>query len=119
MGSVLLKSSILLTKKVITLPFHYIYMSVTEFFSFLQCHLDGEKLGAVFHAPCSDKCKSIMDVQRKEQLTRERGQKLQREYIKQAVHDVPQPEQRKVRLFSKKSNYTYSTMTKITINLND
>ncbi|GFR78919.1 glucosidase 2 subunit beta-like [Elysia marginata] len=56
---------------------------------------EGEKLGAVFHAPCSDKCKSIVEIQRKKQLTRERGQKLQRDYIKMAVKDLPNPAKRK------------------------
>ncbi|GFN85119.1 glucosidase 2 subunit beta-like [Plakobranchus ocellatus] len=56
---------------------------------------EGEKLGAVFHAPCPNKCKVIMDVQRKEQLKRERGQKLQKDYIRQAAKDLTEAEKKK------------------------
>lgn len=57
---------------------------------------EGEKLGAVYHAPCSDKCRAIVEIQRKKQLTRERGQQLQRDYIRKAVRDLPQSAQRKI-----------------------
>ncbi|XP_059139276.1 glucosidase 2 subunit beta-like [Physella acuta] len=49
---------------------------------------EGEPLGSVYHAPCSDRCEEIIAVRNNEAVVRARGKIMQQKYLEKASNEL-------------------------------
>ncbi|CAG5117873.1 unnamed protein product [Candidula unifasciata] len=56
---------------------------------------EGMPLGAVYHAPCVDRCDDILAVHNQEELVRAQGREKQKEYLKMAALELSENEREK------------------------
>ncbi|CAL1548582.1 unnamed protein product [Lymnaea stagnalis] len=54
--------------------------------------MSGSPLGAVYHAPCSDKCGEILAIRQNEAVVRTRGREAQKKYLEQATSELTEKE---------------------------
>ncbi|XP_055871811.1 glucosidase 2 subunit beta-like isoform X1 [Biomphalaria glabrata] len=55
---------------------------------------EGEPLGAVYHAPCFDKCEEILSVRQSETAIRAQGKKIQKKYLELAQTELTEDERK-------------------------